>query len=89
MVSGVQHTIKIKFYSGIKCTSQYQQRNLRHLQKKEDRFTKVYDSGEEPGPSVICKIMKILNILMSMLYLMCFPWFWEKISSYEGNEYFV
>ena len=34
MVSGVQHNIKIKCYSGIKCTSHYQQRNLRNLQKK-------------------------------------------------------
>ena len=50
MALSVQHTIKIKDYSGIKCTSQSQQRNLRILQKKEDRFNKVYDSDGEPVP---------------------------------------
>ena len=50
MSSIIQHTIKIKFYSGIKCTSRYQQRNLRNLRKKEDRLNKVYDSDGEPGP---------------------------------------
>ena len=44
----VQHTIKMKCYSSIKCASQSQQRNLRKLQKK-DCFNKVYDSDGEPG----------------------------------------
>ena len=34
MTSSVEHTIKIKCYSGIKCTSQSQQRNPRNLQKR-------------------------------------------------------
>ena len=50
MDSIVQHNIKIKCYSGIKSTSQYQHRNLCKITKKEDRFNKVYDSGGEPGP---------------------------------------
>ena len=50
MVSRVQHTIKTKFYSGIKCDSQSQQSNFRKLQKKEDESNKVYDSDGEPGP---------------------------------------
>ena len=50
MVSRVQNTIKINFYSGIKCDSQSQQRNLSKLQKNEDRFNKVYDSYGETGP---------------------------------------
>ena len=48
MESIVKHTIKIKCYSGIKCTSQSQQRNLCNLQKR-DRFNKVYVSDGEPG----------------------------------------
>ena len=43
LASSVQHSIKIKCYSSIKCSSQSQQRNLCNLQKKEDRFNKVYD----------------------------------------------
>ena len=31
-------------------TSQSQQRNIHHLQKKEDRFNNVYNSDGEPGP---------------------------------------
>ena len=49
MASIVQHTIKIKCYSGIKCTSQSQQTNLSNLQKKEDRLDKVYYSDGESG----------------------------------------
>ena len=49
MTSRVEHTIKIKCYSGIKRASQSQQRNLHKLQK-EDGFNKVYDSDGEPGP---------------------------------------
>ena len=50
MALRVQHTIKIKCYSGIKCASQSQQRNLRKLQKKEHRFNEVYNSDGESGP---------------------------------------
>ena len=37
--------------------------------------------------SVIWKILKILNILMSTLYLMFPPRCWKFFSNYEGNEY--
>ena len=53
MMSSVQHTIKINFYSGIKCTSQYQRMNLRNLQKKEDMLNKVYDSDGEQAPEIL------------------------------------
>ena len=53
MVSNLQHNIKIKCYSGIKCTSKSQQTNLRHLQNKEDRLNKVYDSDGEQAPEII------------------------------------
>ena len=52
MVLSVQHTIKIKRFSGIKCTSQYQQMNFRHLQKKDDMLNKVYDSDGEQSPKI-------------------------------------
>ena len=50
MESRVQHTIKIKCDSVIKCASQSQQINLRKLQKEEYRFNKVYDSDGKPVP---------------------------------------
>ena len=53
MVSSVRHTMKIKFYSSIKCTSQSQRMNLRNLQKKEDRLNKVYDSDGEQAPKIL------------------------------------
>ena len=74
----VQHTIKIKCYSGSKYDSQYQQRNLSKLQKKRIcliRFTILMGNQDL---SVICKIFKILNILISTLYLMFFPLILEK-----------
>ena len=37
--------------------------------------------------SVIWNILKILNILMSTLYLMFYPRCWQNFSDYEGNEY--
>ena len=46
----VQYIIKIKCYSSIKCTSQFQQMNIRPLRKKEDRLNKVYDSDGVPVP---------------------------------------
>ena len=52
LTSSVQHTIKIKCYSGIKYTSQYQQMNLRYLQKKDDRLNKVYDSNGGQAPKI-------------------------------------
>ena len=52
MVSSVQHTIKIKCYSGIKYTSHSQQMNLRNLQKK-DRLNKVYNSDGEQAPKIL------------------------------------
>ena len=52
MVSNLQHNIKIKCYSGIKCTSKSQQTNLRNLQNKEDRLNKVYDSDGEQAPRI-------------------------------------
>ena len=39
--------------------------------------------------SVIWKILKILNILMSTLYLMFPPLILETFSDYEGNESFA
>ena len=53
MVSSVQHTIKIKCYSGIKCTSQSQQINLIYLKKKEDGLNNIYDSDGEQAPKRI------------------------------------
>ena len=42
---------KVKYYPSIICTSQYQQRKLRDLQKIEYRFDEGYDSdGGPPGP---------------------------------------
>ena len=52
MVSIVQHTIKITFYSGMKCTSQSQQMYLRNLQKKEDGLNKVYGSDGKQAPKI-------------------------------------
>ena len=72
MASRVQHTIKIKCYSGIKCAPQSQQRNPRKLQKNRIgsiRFTMVMGNQDLP---VIWNILKILKIFMSRLYLM-FP----------------
>ena len=46
----VRHTIKGKCSSGIKCTSNYQQRNLHNLQKTKDKSGEGYDSDGEPGP---------------------------------------
>ena len=59
----VQHTIKIKCYSGIKCDPQYQQRNFHKLQKKRIgsiRFRIVIGNQDL---YLICKILNILNIL--------------------------
>ena len=78
---------KIKYYSGIKFTSQYQQTNLCHLQKNgigSIRFAVV--TGNQ-YLSVIWVILNILNILVSTLYLMLSPLMLENISDYEGNEY--
>ena len=47
MASRVQHITKIKCYSGIKCASQFQQKNLRNFFK--DRFNNVYNINGEPG----------------------------------------
>ena len=49
VASSVQHTIKIKCYSGNKCISQSLKMNLRDLQQKKDRLNNVYDSDGEPG----------------------------------------
>ena len=79
MVSRVQHTIKIKCYSGIKCVSQYQQRNLCKLQKKRIgsiRFTIVMGNQDI---SWIWEILKILNIFITNLYLMLSPLMLENI----------
>ena len=51
MVSSVHHTIKIEFYSIIKCNSHSQRMNLCNLQKK-DRLNKVYDSDGEQAPKI-------------------------------------
>ena len=49
MSSISQHTIKMKCYSSIKCTSQSQQMNLFNF-LKESRFNKVYNIHGELGP---------------------------------------
>ena len=48
---------KRKCSSIIERTSQYQQSNLHHLQKTEDRFNEGYDSDGEPGP--LCDVEDI------------------------------
>ena len=76
----VQHTIKIKCYSGIKCDPQYQQRNFHKLQKKRIgsiRFRIVIGNQDL---YLICKILNILNILISTLYLMFSPLILAKFS---------
>ena len=80
MKSSVQHTIKIKFYSGIKCIYQSQQRKLHNLQKlrlASIRFTIVMGNQEL---HVIRKILKILIFLMILLYLMLSPQMLAKFS---------
>ena len=85
MTSRVQHTIKIKWYSGIKCSYKSQQRNLRNLQKKEDRFNKVYDS--DGGPGSFCDMEDLEDTQYFDEYdLPDFSWFWKNISDYQGNE---
>ena len=79
MVSSVQHTIKIKFYSGIKCTSQSQQMNLCKF-KKKGRLNKVYDSYGETGPFCDMEDLEILKFYMSTLYLISLPLMLAKIS---------
>ena len=41
----------------MECNFQYQQRNLSHLQKREDRFNEGYNSYGEPGP--LCDVENI------------------------------
>ena len=79
MDPNVQHTIQIKCYSGIKCNSQYQQRNLCYLQKKRIgsiRFTIMMGNQDL---CVIWNILRILKILMIKLWLMCPPLMLENI----------
>ena len=45
MVQSVQHTIKVKFSSSIKYTSQFQESIPHDLQKLKDRFYGGYGSG--------------------------------------------
>ena len=71
---------KIQCYSGIKYDSQYQQSNLRKLQKNRigsKRFTIVMGNQDL---SVIWNILKILKILIGTLYLMFPPLMLELFS---------
>ena len=86
MASRVQHTIKIKCYSGIKCASQSQQRNLRKLQKKEHRFNEVYNSDGEPGPFCDMGYIEDTQYFDEYDIFDVPPPDAGKISDYEGNE---
>ena len=75
LLNGVNSTThhKIKCYSGIECASQHQQRNLCKLQKKKIGsiwFTIVMGNQDL---SIILKILKILNNLVVMIYLVFYP----------------
>ena len=88
MVSRVQYTIKIKFYSGIKFTYQSQQRNLNKL-KKQDSFNKIYNGDGEPG--TFCDMEDIADTQYFDEYAL--PDFFlldtgKSFSDYECNEYF-
>ena len=84
MDSRVQHTIKIKDYSGIQCASQSQQRKISKL-KKGDRLNKVYDSDGEPGLFCDMEDLEDTQDIDKYALFDVLPPAYEK-SDYEGNE---
>ena len=68
------------------CDSQSQQRNLRTLQKKQDRLNKVYNSDGGPGP--LCDMEDLEDTQYFDEYALpniLPPDPGKKISGYEGN----
>ena len=79
-LDGVERTThhKNRIYSSIKCNSQSQQSNLSNFQKKGIVSIRFKRSMGNDYFYVIRRILKILNILLSTIYLMFYPLMLEK-----------
>ena len=79
MAQSIWHTIKVKGYSIIKFTYQDQQKNLHNLQKQMIGLMRVSIVMINQDISLICHILKILNILTMDIYLMLPPLIMVKV----------